>query len=320
MLLRKKKHVHIIWFDNYFKYMVSRGPNLAQIIDTGVVPLDDKAIEDGKMVNQGSVHHKLKKVSRRKKWGRAKVSFSVPNAFVTIRKHSFPRVLSAKEVKQHIQIDDEMLRLPFKNPLLDVAFSKDEDEKKEWLVYAYPSHILHDYMEILKNVKLKPRIADISSLAVMRTYQHFQAEVEQQNLLIIQWNQESLFLSVFENSQLIFSRHVKSPVDSRQSWRWDIEKETLDWDLSDEEQQRIINQHFLTIERFIDFYLYSVKDGKEGIEKMIVTGDVPFIDKIANQMKSHLDMSIHALGESISPPYKDKHTDLLGLVLRGDST
>ncbi len=300
--------------------MVSKRNRLEDVIDYGEILIKDGLIEDGKLVDKNGFKYQLERVVKQKKWKRANVSFCVSDGFVSIRHHQVPAGLKEDEVKTFLLREaDDKLRLPFKNPRIDFKTIRKSETSNELLVIAYPRDLLEQFIKIMEAISLHPVVADVSSLSIWRMYEHFESDINpEQDTLVVQWGKENLVLAAFEKGLLVFSRNVTAPTENRM-WSWSFEVEELQWSGSDQDLQELIDSNLLTIERFIDFYRYSVRNGEKGIEKTVVAGDFPFQDKAIQLLKEQTDMEVKDVKDYFPDFLPAKYSDLAGLVIRGNS-
>ncbi|UOQ86160.1 type IV pilus biogenesis protein PilM [Gracilibacillus salinarum] len=316
----QKKHVHLVFYDRYFRYLVSRRNRLDDIIDYGEVLIKEGLIEDGKLVDEKGFQNYLEKIVKQKKWKHAHVSLSVSDAFVSIRRHQVPNGLKKEEINAVLHREaQEVLRLPFQQPIITFDIIRNYETTVELLVFAYPKDVLQAFLNVFAAIHLKPIIADISSLALWRLYQEVLPDTNyEQDTLLMQWTKTGLVLAAFENGLLVFSRHVQLPVENR-LWSWSFEREQLKWTGDEEELQALIDTHLVTMERFNDFYRYSVQKGNKGIEKIVLAGDFPYMDQARTALTSFSSLPVDALQNYLPGTIPRGSSDLAGLVIRGNS-
>jgi type IV pilus assembly protein PilM len=314
------KHVHLVIYDRYLRYIVSKKNRLEDIVDSGELLLKEGLIKDGRIMDKEGFHYHLERIVKQKKWKRANISFIVSDGFVAIRHHQIPAGLKKEETKAVLQREaKDQLRLPFQDPIIDFGLIKKLETTNEILVFAYPRDVLNPYLAVMESVHLNPVIADVSSLALSRVYQQFVTNrTDEQDTLILQWGKDGLVLAAFEHGLIVFSRHVPSPTDERM-WSWSFVRNKLEWNGSEEDLQELMDTHLLTIERFLDFYRYSVQNGEKAIEKIVIAGDFPFLDLAIQLLSEQTKVPVIEMGKYLPKTISVAFSDLAGLLLRGNS-
>ncbi|SEO93634.1 type IV pilus assembly protein PilM [Amphibacillus marinus] len=316
MGLIKRERVYIMLSDRLIRYMVSPLQRPNQISDYGEVIFDSLVIEDGRIINEIELKKMLKRLIDHKKWRRRKLSFIVPDSFLAIRTENIPKQLSKEEAKHYIKLQLEgSIRLPFKNPVLDFQVLDKGDEQNDILLFAYPTERIMPYYQLFEQLGLEPDVADVSSLSIYRTYKQADLARKDEHLLMIQFGKNELVLTVFHQDVPMFNRHI-SFSNAFQAWKQDQEKQTLVWSHSLSAQDEFIDEQLLTIERFMDFYQYSIMDGQAQITDLLLTGDFTNLNKVSEQLELRFDLPVKPLTTDPAPEY----AALLGLIIKGETT
>lgn len=311
MGLFKKKHIFISINDRSIRYLVCPKQKANEHIDYGEVFFDQLVMEDGRIINESQLKRHLRTLVEQKKWKRAHISFLVPDSFVTMRTEEIPNQLSIDEAKQYIRLQLEgSIRLPFKDPVLDFNILNYGEEKNEVLLFAYPKERLKPFEKLFDDVGLNPIVADISFLSAYRTYQSLQDTSTDNHLLMVQWDKLDLTLTVFHNNKPRFNRHVHSS-NAYQAWELDDKGNELVSTLSKEELEDERDNTLITIERFMDFYQYSVLDGSIGVTDVAFLGDHPALIELKETMADRFEISVKTL--SLPNELPDGYGALIGL-------
>ncbi|WP_053219021.1 type IV pilus biogenesis protein PilM [Virgibacillus senegalensis] len=317
MFQKNKKQVNLIIKDRAIRYMVNNQPTLSGIVDYGEVQLESGIIVDGKVSDLDGFTAALRMLVSNKKWKNRKTSFCVPDASVTIREHFVPKQLKKQEIKSYINMDlEDNLRLPFSNPVIDFVVIGEENEQVKILLFAYPKDRINEYLHAFKQAGLLPTVADLSSLSLHRLYHELGYAEEGEHLLLAQWGRDAAVLTAFNENKPVFTRQVKS-ILTQDAWEFSPEAEEVTWQGSEAELNESIDAQLTMLERFLDFYQYSVMDGEKQINKLLLCGDFPFLSKVENYLKENYKMSvliIKELEEEIQVPAK--FADVLGLSIK----
>nr|WP_268748305.1 pilus assembly protein PilM [Gracilibacillus boraciitolerans] len=230
-------------------------------LDYDEVVFDTKVIEEGKIIDRKKLAVTLKNIIEEKKWKGRNLYFIVPDSSVTMRSEQIPASLNKEEAKSYIKLQLEgSIRLPFKNPLIDYHITNKGEEKNDILLFAYPEDRLQPYFEIFTEVTLNPVVADLSFLSTYRVCSELGLSSEEQHLLMIQWNRYDLVLTVFHQNLPIFNRHINFH-NMFENYISAENNEQILWKQPEDVRQPFIEDQLLTMERFMDFYQYSVRNG-----------------------------------------------------------
>ncbi|WP_138415521.1 type IV pilus biogenesis protein PilM [Aquibacillus sediminis] len=317
MLNRAKKHVNLIIKDQVIRYTVSKQSTVDGIIDYGEKFFTNGVVENGKIVNEKAFTSVLESLVREKKWRHKNVFFCVPDASVSIREQLVPKELAKEEIKDYIHMElEDSIRLPFSNPAIDFEILGEENEQTKILLFAYPKERLQQYLQVFNAVRLKPVVADISSLSLYRLYYQLDRAATKEHLLSVQWDKDSLVLTAFNHHKPMFTRFLKASLDTN-SWQWSVADNELLW--SDEAMplEGYEQDQFVTIERFMDFYRYSVMQGEQQITKILLSGDYPYLDRVEKSLRERLDIKIEPIAmheQQLRIPAK--FADVVGLSIK----
>src|SRR5690606_5002050 len=99
-------------------------------------------------------------------------------------------------------------------PVFDSVPLGKTEEKKNVLLVAAPEEIVMSYHNLLEEVNLKPIVCDIGPLALYRLCQFSGLAEEQDHVMILNFDQNLLTISIFHNDIPIFMRPVILEIDS----------------------------------------------------------------------------------------------------------
>lgn len=316
MQVFKKDHVFILFTDRTIRYLIWSNSKVNQVSDYGELILDSLIIEDGRLVNLELLTSILINLIKQKNWKKRKISFIVPASFVTIRQESIPNQLSRGEAISYIKLHLEgSIRLPIKEPLIDFHLLEEGEERNDILLFAYPSEQLKPFYQLFEQLILQPNVADISYLSVYRAYLKADLFKQDEHLLMVQWNMFELILTVFHQHVPKFNRQIHLS-SAPQGWRKSEDGKKLIWHLSTPTLAGFIEEQLLPIERFMDFYQYSIMDDKGQIDQILLTGDFPKQAVLEQQLKNRFDLPIKKIELPNDLPCE--YTSLYGLGLRGE--
>ncbi len=317
MFQKNKKQVNLIIKDRAIRYMVTSQPTLTGVVDYGEIQLEAGVIIDGKISEPESFASVLRMLVSNKKWKNNRLSFCVPDASVTIREHLVPKQLKKAEIKSFIKMElEENIRLPFSDPVFDFVIIGEENDQVKILLFAYPKERINEYLYAFKQAGLVPVVADLSSLSLYRLYNELDYAEEGDHLLLAQWGRDAAVLTAFNENKPVFTRQIKS-VLSQDSWELNEEMEEIIWHGSQAEIAESIDEQLTMLERFLDFYQYSVMDGEKQINKLLLCGDFPFLEEVETNLKENYRMPIIILDDlEKNMQMPGKFADVLGLSIK----
>ncbi|MFZ3588332.1 type IV pilus biogenesis protein PilM [Bacillus sp. DJP31] len=287
------KPVNIIIKDHVIRYVELKQVSPLVIHKNGERYLPHGLIKEGRIIDRTTLVMILEECIQ--EWGlkNRKVRFIVPDSFVVIRKVEVPIDIMDDEIKGFLQFElGTSIHLPFENSAIDFSVIGQTTDKKSVLLFASPEAIISEYTELLQEVKLKPVEADISPLSLYRLYFNLDLVKQDERLLFIQFDHQSVNLSIFEDYKPIFMRQVL--IDSP-SKLWSREDGSFMYQGEMEELMLQFNDIYKEIERVMTFYRFSLNQGKQQLTKLVVTGDHPMITKVFKEIEDRFDIPVKPL-------------------------
>jgi type IV pilus assembly protein PilM len=145
----------------------------------------------------------------------------------------------------------------------------------------------------------------------------------EERLLMVQFDIDIVNMSIFENEIPFFMRHYALPHDEKD---WEIRLGRSGFQqlsfIGDEEQlKQQLSVAYNAINKLIEFYQFSLHQGKHEINKMVVTGDHPLISMITADLSARFEMEVQFLDASELEtekkiPLPRSHNLALGLALK----
>lgn len=314
MLFQKKISVCMALTDRGLRYLVFN-PQNKQIIEHDEIVFDSLVIEEGKLVNRDTFRSTLEYLVKEKKWKNKKLHFIVPDQFVTMKIEKIPALLDLKETRDYINLQlGSKIRLPFNRPHFDFQVLERDEENQSILLIAYPKEFLDPIQELFEEVGLIPVVADVSFLSLYRAYQELETHKnsEKDHLLIVQWQKCDIGITVFHKNYPQFNRHTQLQEIS-QSWSYNDQKKWV-FEGSNESLDFLVKEQLISIERFMEFYRYSVMNGEDAVTDILVTGDFPDLEKIQKQMTDQYGISVKQI--KLPDQLPDEYSSLYGLILK----
>ena len=301
-LLFRKRRTCIIIKDHVIRFVETYSPDLNSIKKYGERYLPQGIIREGKIYDEDSFHLILDECVNDWNIKRRKILFTVPDSSVVIRNVEVPVQLREDEIHGHLQfMVGETIHLPFDDPVFDYSVSKETKEKKEVVLIASPKAVVRKYEQMFKEVKLSPEVADLTSLSSYRLFYQLNMVNEHDHVLVVQYNIDALNITIFNQHQPVFTRHIYLH-DDEQSFEIRMDDSTGEQFLWTEDDNAIHNQmqdNMTEIERIMNFYRFSVNQGKEGVSKVILTGDHIYIDDVYDKLKDSITVPVEMVDETV---------------------
>jgi type IV pilus assembly protein PilM len=321
--LRNKNKVSLVIKDHVIQYLDTKQQGIDNVLDFGERFIPQGVIEEGKIVDGGKLQIILQECIQ--KWGlkRREVQFVIPDTAVVVRKIEIPGDIPDNEIRGYLYLElGQSIHLPYENPLFHVEVLKKTDKKKAILVFAAPENIVNDYASILEKAGLVPTVADISPLSVYRLFYKVE-DLKNESILSVQFNIQNVTISIFKVHKLIFVRQLNMNIQM-DKWKLELEKseELLKWTGDEgnlfQEVQEVIDE----IERILNFYRYNLSQENDQIEKILLTGDNPYLQEINARIQQAVEIpTISLLDKKFSSikdtPIPSRYHLILGLSLKG---
>lgn len=292
-LHKSKKRVNIVLKDHVIRYMECESTGLQGVTNFGEKFLPLGVIEEGKVKDPTTLELILDELVRDNRWKNKTLYFCVPDASVVIRPQLVSLDLAEEEIKGYLymQLGDQ-IHLPFERPVFDFKLLGEKDGQQEILMFAYPEDRVQTFEEVFKEADLKPVVADLSSLSLYRLYYSLDKAKQKDHLLSIQWNVDSIVLTVFHECRPQFIRYMRTSLDG-EFWQEAEDGDSgLAWigeksDLEGYEQDQLRE-----VERIMSFYRFSVTQGEANVTNILLSGDWPNMEELYEHCKGRFDVPV----------------------------
>jgi type IV pilus assembly protein PilM len=320
----KGRPIDLVINDHSIRYLELKNSGLPVPLKWGERYLPPGIIKEGKIIDLDTLEVILEQCIQTWKFRNRKVRFLVPDPFVTIRKIPIPADLVENEIKDYLYLEmGASIHLPFEDPVFDFITLPVLEDKQEILLFAANRERVLEYSHLLSRLKLKPEVADLSALALYRLYHLFSKRTGVERMLMIQFDIDIINMSIFENEVPFFMRHYSIHYDEKE---WEIQIGRSGFQqltfIGDEDQlQQQLNDAYREMNKLIEFYQFSLHQGKNEINKMVLTGDHPLLSKIVADLSNRFEIEIQLLDASELDTEKNKplprsHNLVLGLALK----
>lgn len=297
-LIRTKPTSNIVINDHVIRYAAVRPSSPFTVREYGERVLPEGIIRDGKIIDQESLTIILEECVEDWKIKGQNVRFLVPDQYVVIRKIQIPNDIPNEEVRGYLYLElGASIHLPFEEPVLDVSILGVNGDKKEVLLFAAPEDIVFDYADLLEEVKLKPIAADISPLSIYRLYSLLDLANPKDHLMIIQYDLQVVTVSLFHDHKPVFMRYLTMDLHFS-SWKRDQEGKYI-WTGEMDDLIGQMEDIYTEIDRIMNFYKFSLQQGKAEISRILLTGDHPKYHDIYKRLTNMTEIPVDTLEQDI---------------------
>ncbi|UFT97927.1 pilus assembly protein PilM [Radiobacillus kanasensis] len=291
----KKKRVNLAIKDHVLRYAIGQGYSSNATTHLGEEPLPEGVIVDGKIEDPKALLDIVKSLVKREKWTNRTLYFCIPDSFITFREILVPLELERHEIRGYVELEwKDNHPFPFTDPIFDYAPLEEVDGKRRVLLVAYPNSIIHPYKEVFEQANLKPKVADVTAFSLYRLFAHLDKHKREESLLTIQWGFGSIVLAAFYGGIPAFIRSIKH---------------------TDDQSDGISSDTLLAIERFMDFYQFSIKEGSQQISRILLIAEDQNVTQIKERLQAQFSIPVDTF-EADLQPVKQHFSDVLGLMTK----
>ena len=177
----------------------------------GVFPLPAEAIVDGAIMDHSSVVEGIRTVLRQLKVHEKEVAISLSGHSVIIKKVQLPTT-TAEELEESIQWEVEQY-IPFDIKDVKIDFQvigplKDDPSKMDVLLVAAKTELIDDYMSVVRDAGLVPRIIDIDSLAAGNAFELTHPVTDEQVPMVVNVGASFMNINILHGGIPLFTRDV----------------------------------------------------------------------------------------------------------------
>ncbi|MED5043468.1 pilus assembly protein PilM [Geobacillus stearothermophilus] len=297
---RKAKQANIIIKDHVLRYVEAKPGQPPEARRWGERALPPGIIRDGKIADRETLAMILDECVDEWKLDGRRVRFVVPDPFVMIRHLPLPAHLPDEDIRGYLFMElGESIPLPFADPVFDYVVAERTNEVLNVLLFAAPEEAVAEYAALLEDAGLRPVAADVSPLCAYRPFFVAGQAAADDHILLVQFDESAVNLSVFHRHLPQFMRHV--PLEA-----------------PGERTMPIVDpfaEVYKEIERMMSFYSFSIQQGKQQITRLFLTGDHPRLDDVFAVMSERLDVPPERLSRSLDP-LPDRYHLAWGLALK----
>ncbi|ANB57420.1 type IV pilus assembly [Anoxybacillus sp. B7M1] len=308
LLKWRHKIANMIIKDHVIRYVEAKPSDPFSIHKWGERELPSGLIQDGKIQDEETLEMILEECVQEWKLKNRRIRFVVPDAVAVIRRIFLPHDLQEDEIRGYLFMElGTTIHLPFEDPVFDFTILEHTDEKWTILLFAAPEELVAHYARLLEKVKLQPIAADVSPLCVYRLFYAADQVEENDHLLIVQMDETAVNVSAFH-------RHI--PIFMRQLLFEPLEEAASASPVHIEEMFQPFEDVYKEIERVMSFYHFSIQQGKEQINRLLLTGDHRYLPQIYQSMQERFDVPVEQLSPSLAAAVDSRYHLAWGLGLK----
>ncbi len=270
-------------------------------------------INDGKIIDAESLANIVEECIDEWKIQRRSVRFIVPDSLVIIRKVSIPAEIQDDEIHGYLYLEiGSSIHLPFEDPVFDIFPLANNGKMKDLLLFAAPEKFVMEYADLLSDLKLNPIAADISSLAIYRLYYQLGQANENEVLCSVQFDLTNVTMAILEAATPYVMRSFPLNYETK-NWEMKQSNGSVEYKYLGEANDLAMEFEdiFHEINKLLDFYRYSLYNGKKEVTSFLISGDHPLLQLIVKEMKDRYDLPVNSLdfgetanGKAEMLPYK----------------
>ncbi len=323
LITAKNRHANLVINDHSIRFVEFLRSNPLSIHKWREHDLPPGIISGGKIADYETFSTILEECIEDWKIQKRDLRFLVPDSLVIIRKISIPKDIQDDEMQGYLYLEmGSSIHLPFEDPVFDYFPLKTSEKTKEVLLFAAPEKYVLEYANLFTTLKLNPVAADISPLSLYRLYDYLGQTREKEILFTVQCDMTSVTLSIFEGTVPYVMRHfpLSFEIDN-----WDVRRgETANKYVYNGNENEMLLQFediFKEINKLMDFYKYSLNNGKKEITLFLLNGDHPMLQFIFQELNENVNVPVEILTLEGNPRVKTVsippgHFLALGLALK----
>ena len=317
---KKKAHISIEIKDYVLRAIVAKGPD-ATLWKGYEVPLAQGLVENTVITDELAFYNLIKEHVLPWAGKRQNVRMFVPDTSVLLKNFEYPNDVEPHQLKGYVEMElGQSIHLPFQDPLIDVYDPTPDDGQA--ILFAAPSEEIYKMRGLFLDASLEPEVADIRGLCNIRFLEHLQLLEEDKTYLIAEWSINELSISIFSQGHVEFLRYqtIDTNLADWQAQEGEENRYTFTHTQDEEDYQLIVIDQVLEIDRIMNFFKFSLHKGEKSVDDIIILGDNPLLETIADFLRNNLSTPITVLNDAIIqkqfPNFTEPFATLLGLALK----
>lgn len=311
----KKRIASLIIKDHVIRFVETKTNEPLTVYHCGEHYLPNGVVREGKVVDWETFTLILEECIDEWKLRKRRVLLLIPDSVVVLRIQSIPAEIPDEEIRGYVYMEMGInVHLPFDEPIFDYVVLKEEDGKKDILLFAAPEDIVLDYKNVIDHAGLKPVAMDVSSLALYRLFYKQDATNADDYFMMIQFDLDAVNITIFHEHKPLFMRHY-----SLQEYlpKWDIQigrtktVREMRWTMSEKDHEEMMVDISREIDRLMSYFRYSIMQGKQQITKVLLCGDHPGRADLFLQLEQTYNISVTTLREQLIQFARKEQNELM---------
>ncbi len=282
-LFKRSLPIYLVFQDDCIRYVKMRNQSPTAIHKFGETKLPPGVIQKGRIIDKTALSKAVASCVNHWKIKGKQIRFAIPDAISFIRKIPIPSAIPDKELDGYIQVElGASIHVPFDEPVFDLHKLEQGEENTDYLLFAAPEKVMLDYVDVLKEAKLKPVDAELSSLSIYRLYHELGLVDKGKRYLLLGLERDGINGSAFHQHTPVFTRFIPLNTIGQLS-------STELHDFFDMESRW--NEVNTELGRIMNFYQFSLSDGEE-FDAILLSGDHPQIDHFIDKVNAEYNAEI----------------------------
>jgi Tfp pilus assembly PilM family ATPase len=307
LLSRRPAHIGITIDEDGIRY-VKYNPKRGTVERAGLLPVDAELNEDG-VPDVTGLTEMVKRWANRRGIAGKKVRLAAPTSQSFIRLLQVPKV-SKRQQRRVTELEIEgSIRLPFEDPVIDYHWMEDHSREEEGLltfVAAVPRPVIQELVSSLEQAGLRLEAVDLATIALSRILQQQRLLGASTNVMAINFKAKEAEVYTYHQGLPDFVRTFPlEPMsgDKLNTWRY--------------------GEIVSSVTRIMNFYEYTLHEGHERVQSIVIAGAAPDKAEIARQLSAafdqvsvaEVDLSPYFAGQEIAD--QGSYAIALGLAMKG---
>ena len=317
---KKKAHISIEIKDYVLRAIVAKGPDAA-LWKGYELPLAHGLVENTMITDEIAFYDLIKEHVLQWAGKKQNVRMFVPDTSVLLKNFEYPNDVEPHQLKGYVEMElGQSIHLPFQNPLIDVYDPTPDDGQA--ILFAAPSEEIYKMRGLFLDASLEPEAADIRGLCNIRFLDHLQLLEEDKTYLIAEWSINELSISIFSQGHVEFLRYqtIDTNLADWQAQEGEENRFTFTHAQGEEDYQLLVIDQVLEIDRIMNFFKFSLHKGEKSVDEIIILGDNPLLETIAEFLRNNLSTPITVLNDAIIqkqfPNFTEPFATLIGLAIK----
>lgn len=315
-MLRNQPVLYLEFLEDTVRYLVMH-PTNQTIVERGEWFFETPLFGEGQLLQSTALENRLRSFAQEKRWRKAKVSLLLPNEYVIIREEKIPSLLKPNEIRKYLTLQlKQTIRTPFKETTFRFKTLEVDEKERKLLLVMYPKPLIQQLQETLEKVNFVPMVADVAALSLYRLVmdQYGDTPLATQIPLVLQWNRTSYTITIFKDHVPNMFRH--SPLGTHLlGWEKDEAADAWVWTHSNVQYEESVNEVLDMLERFLEFYRYTVLSGVNGVNTIYLATEMPNEEDLRERLATRFEIPVY---EIIAQEQAVRNCDLplFGLTLK----